>query len=468
MVPFFPKQVSYRAIITYLISLAIVSVMYFRYAMGIGYILLGITFVSGFFILSNRWTISWSAYPEKRFLRDVFLAAVILRLAWVVASYFYYLNATGQPFEFDAMDSVGYHDSGLWMYVEPWSVAFNAFFGPDSVSVSDSGYALYLTLIYKIFGPVIIIPRILKAFISSFMCILVYKLASRTFDEKTGRMAAIMCALMPNLIIYCGYHLKETEMIFLEMAFLERTDYAIRKKTIRIVDLILPTLLAGSLFLFRTVLGAAAIFSFATAILLSSAPTMKKNMRRLAFAGWGILMMLVLSGGTIMTEAEGYWEAKSDNMAQRRMEQTMRGNRWAQYATGAVMAPMVFVLPFATMVDVDQQYAQQEKSGGNFIRNFMGFFALLGIYESIRRKQWRDFSLIGSFVIAYLGIVSLSAFSNSERFLLPGLPCLILIWSYGISTLRKSTFKLLKPWGFVVILMEVAWAYFKLGSRGLF
>ena len=106
------------------------------------------------------------------------------------------------------------------------------------------------------------------------------------------------------------------------------------------------------------------------------------------------------------------------------------GNQWAKYATGTVMAPMVFVLPFATMVNVDQQFGQQEKHGGNFIRNYMGFFAALAIYEALRRKKWRDFSLIGSFVIAYLGVVSLSGFSNSERFLLPWLPCLIMMWAY--------------------------------------
>ena len=132
------------------------------------------------------------------------------------------------------------------------------------------------------------------------------------------------------------------------------------------------------------------------------------------------------------------------------------------------MAPMAFVLPYATMVNVDQQYGQQEKSGGNYIRNFMGYFALLAIYEAIRRKKWRDFVMIGSFVIAYLGVVSLSGFSNSERFLLPGLPGLIMMWAYGISTLREKTFHLLTPWCVVVFLMEFAWAYFKLGSRGLF
>ena len=76
--------------------------------------------------------------------------------------------------------------------------------------------------------------------------------------------------------------------------------------------------------------------------------------------------------------------------------------------------------------------------------------------------------MIGAFVISYLGVVSLSGFSNSERFLLPSLPGLILIWVYGVATLREKTFKLLTPWCLVVVAMEIAWAYFKLGSRGLF
>jgi hypothetical protein len=131
------------------------------------------------------------------------------------------------------------------------------------------------------------------------------------------------------------------------------------------------------------------------------------------------------------------------------------------------MAPMIVVLPFATMVDVDEQYGQQAKSGGNYIRNFMGFFAILAIYEAIRRKKWRDFVLVGAFVVAYLGVVSFSGFSNSERFLLPGLPGLIMMWAYGVSCLQKGSYRLLAPWCIVVVVMEVAWAYFKLGSRGI-
>ena len=468
MIPFFPRLLSNRALITYAIALTGVSIAFYGYAMRVGYIVLGIVFVSGFFLLTNVWSQLWRIVEEKQYITRIFWMAVLLRLVWVVASYFYYIEVTGIPFEVDAADARGYHAESEWLASEPWSTAWRYYFGSNATGISDVGYPLYLTVLYKVFGPVIIIPRIIKVFLSALTCVLVYRLASRTFGEAVGRMAGIMCVLMPNLIIYCGYHLKETEMIFLEVAFLERADYLLRSRKLSVWNIVLPALLAGSLFFFRTVLGAAAVCAFATGVLLSTAPAMKKRGRRLAMIGWGIVCLLVVSGGTIMTEIEGLWEQKDTNVVNKRIEQSSRGNQWAKYATGSVMAPIVVALPFATMVDVDNQVAQQTKHGGNYIRNFMAFFAILAMYEAIRQKKWRDFAMIGAFVFSYLGVVALSGFSNSERFLLPGLPGLIMMWAYGVSTLRAESWRLMNPWCIIVVLMELGWAYFKLGSRGLF
>ncbi len=466
MVPFFPKTIANRAIAVYVLALTLVSVFYMEYRMLWGYVLLGFFCVLGFFIFTNHWSESWRAFSEKRFVKTLFWTALGIRLVWVFVSYYYYTAMTGQPFEFGAADSISYHDEAVWLAGSDWSFVWDYYFG--GIGVSDVGYPLYLTILYKIIGPVIIVPRIIKALLGAYTCFLLYRLSQRTFGENTARMVGIMSALMPNLIFCCGYHLKETEMLFLEVAFLERADYLFRSHKSTFWNIFLPSLLALSLFFFRTVLATVAVFSLATAVLFMNTPSMKRGWKRVTLICWGVVCLLVLSGGTIMTEVEGYWERKEENLTKKRYEQTLRGNQWAQYATGAVMAPMVFVLPFSTMVNVSEQYGQQEKSGGNYVRNFMGFFALLGIYEAIRRKKWRDFALVGSFAVAYLGIVGISGFSNSERFLLPGLPCLIMIWGYGISTLRPKTFKLLNPWCVVVVAMEFAWAYFKLGSRGLF
>lgn len=468
MVPFFPKQIASRAIITYLIALFAVSFLYIEYAISLGFMALGLTCVAGFFGLTAYWTREWGRLSNKQFAEHLFLIALLFRLIWVVASYFFYEQINGTPFEYQALDSVGYHTEAEWLASENWAMTWEYYFGPGFHGVSDIGYPLYLTFLYKIIGPQIFITRIIKALLGTYTCILIYRLSVRTFGEEVGRMAGIMAALMPNLIFYCGYHLKETEMLFLEVAFLERLDYLIRGKRITFWNILLPSLLAGSLFFFRTVLGAAAVFSFATSALVSSAPTMKKGWRRTAIIAWGLLCLVVVSGGTIMNEVEGYWESRNENVANKRYQQTMRGNQWAQYATGTVMAPIVVALPFSTMVDVDQQYSQQEKHGGNFCRSFMAFFAIFAIVSAFIKKRWRSFALIGAFVIAYLGVVSMSGFSNSERFLLPGLPCLIMMWAYGISELNARVYKLINPWCVFVVLIEIAWAYFKLGSRGLF
>ncbi|MBO7618366.1 MAG: glycosyltransferase family 39 protein [Bacteroidales bacterium] len=466
MITFFPKQISERAIIVYLVSLLTVSIVYMSYAMGFGYMALGCFWVVGFFSLSVYCSKRWLEISEKQYIKSIFGWALAIRIVWVIASYFFYMEVNGNPFEFDAGDSMGYHLDAEWLASEPWSSTWSYLFG--NINYSDSGFPFYLTILYKLFGTNIVIPRLFNALLSSWACVLVYRLASRTFGDEVGRMAGVMMVFMPNLIIYCGYHLKETLMVFLEVACMERIDTLIRNRRFSFSDLILPILLTLVLFLFRTVLGAAAVFAFASAVLLSSAPSMKRNGKRVALIAWGVLALVVFGGGAIATEVEGYWEDREENVENKRLQQTIRGNRWAQYATGTVMAPMITVLPFATMVDVDGQYGQQAKSGGNYIRNFMGFFAILAIFEALRRKTWKNFVLIGAYTVAYLGIIATSGYSNSERFLLPGLPCLIMMWAYGISTLRSKTYKLLTPWCVIVFAMECAWAYFKLGSRGLF
>ncbi len=466
MIPYFPKQIGERAMLVYLISLSLVSLVFVNYIMGLGYIALGFFWVCGFFGMVALCSKSWRSFSEKRFVETIVIVGLALRIVWVIVSYFFYEAVTGIPFEFSAADSLAYHEDAMWLASEPFSSTGRYLFGAV-IMLADSGYPFFLSVIYRIFGPVVIIPRILNALLSAWTCVLLYRIAARTFEEETARMATIMMVFMPNLIIYCGYHLKETLMLFLLVAGLERTDALIRGKQMTFWSILVSSLLVGSLFLFRTALGAAAVIAFASAILASSAPSMKRGGKRIALIGWGVLTLVLFAGGSIATEVEEMWEGREENVVRKREQQAILGNQWAKYATGAVMAPMIVVLPFATMVDVDEQYGQQAKSGGNYIRNFMGFFAILAIYEAIRRKKWRDFVLVGAFVVAYLGVVSFSGFSNSERFLLPGLPGLIMMWAYGVSCLQKRSYKLLTPWCFVVVAMEVAWAYFKLGSRGI-
>lgn len=330
------------------------------------------------------------------------------------------------------------------------------------------GYFFWLSTLYSIIGPSIIGTRLIKAIIGALTVCILYKLAGRNIEEYPARIAAIFACFMPNLIIYCGLHLKETEMIFLVVAFLERADYLIRSKRFSLISIIVPSMLAVVLLFFRTVLGAAAILSFATGVLFTSTKVIGTAKRVLLIA-WGVLAISYFVGGTIVNEIQSVWEERDENIEQKRSAQVNKGVKWAKYATGTVMAPIIFILPFPTMVDVDEQYNQQVISGGNYVRNFMGVFVLLALFDAIfKRKNWRDLSLLGSFAIGYLGVIATSGYSNSERFLLPALPVLLIMAAYGISILNAKYYRFVKIWYWIVPVFSIAWAVFKIGSRSLF
>lgn len=447
----------------YFISLAIVSIIFINHMMKFDFLIIGIAWILLFFLLSVRYTRKWADIPEKNYIRKLFFTALTFRIVWVLFSYIYYFIKTGLPFEFGSSDALAYHDAAIWMKEIGWSQTMDYL---STKSIADSGYPIYLTILYTIFGDSVLIVRILKAVLGAWSCVLLYKLASRNVGEEAGRMAGIFCCLMPNLIMYCGLHLKEIEMIFLTIAALERADNLLRTK-VTFWKVLLVAALVISLFTFRTVLGVTVIFAIGTSLVFSSS-TMMSSWNRVVLITWAIIAIMVMAGGTIANEAQSLWEHRSENQTAKRDWQVRKGVEWAKYATGTVMAPMMFVLPFPTMVDVDEQYNQQLIHAGNFVKNFMGIFVIIAVFDAIlRRKNWRDLSLLGSFVISYLGVICMSGFANSERFLLPGLPFLLIMAAYGISILDKSYFKWVKLWYWVVPVMVIGWAVFKLGSRGI-
>ena len=467
MLSFFPKQIATKGIYLYLGALTAVSLVFFRHAMSIDFLLIGVMWVVSFFLLSSYCSRKWQSIPQKKLLSNLFLTALGLRWAWAIFSYFYYSAKTGMPFEFSAGDSVWYYEESMGNVHASIKDIWNYLF-VSSDSISDSGYVFYLSLLSKITGYSILLPRLVNSIFSAITVLLIYLLAKRNVGEEGGRLAAVFTCFMPNLIFYCGMHLKESFMVFLLIAFLERSDYLLRSKNYNVLTIIIPVLLGVSLFSFRTVLGGAAIFSFVTALVFTNTSVVGR-VKRIMLIAWGMLAVVTLTGGVITTEVQATWEDRESNQDAKRSIQTARGNQWAKYATGTVMAPMMFVMPFPTMVDVDEQYNQQMISGGNYVRNFFGGFVLIAVFSAIFiTKNWRNLSLIGSFVIAYLGIISSSGFANSERFLLPALPCLLIIAAYGVTLLNAKNYKFIKIWYWVVPVMSFAWAFFKLGSRGLF
>ena len=468
MLNYFPKYFTNKAILLYFIALLAVTFVFFSRSMNVLWMVFGVVEVVGFFYFSNLFTRKWSKLSEKTFRKQLIYTSAAIRIIWVIFSYFFYIAMTGQPFEFETADAHYYHNSAIWISGMFKTGNFGSYFEFVNNGFSESGYSSYLSIIYLFTGNSILIARLLKVLWSTWTVLLVYKLATRSFGQETGRIAGILTMLMPNLILYCGLHLKETEMVFLTVAFLERADYLLRSRNFSLKTIIVPFIITLIMFSFRTVLGVTALFSLLTALLFSTMKILGLG-QRFIIGFWVAIAVVYFLGGRIASEVEQV-VADRNNSQRTSLEwraQREGGNTLADRAGAAIFAPAIFIIPIPTMVAVPGQENQQLIHGGNFIKDIMAFFLAFFIFFVIRKDKWRDFSLIESFFIGYLLILAFSAFAQSERFHQPILPLYMMFAAYGISQVTNKTKQYFNWYLVLLFAIILAWNWFKLAGRGL-
>lgn len=471
---FVPNPITNQAIVVYFAVMITTAIVFSELFMTWYWWLFGIVSVVGFFYFSNKLSKQWARIRPRTFEHNLFWCTFILRVAVMLILYWFHNEMTGQPFMFHAADSIEYGYEAEWMAKTIRDGQFSTYLNYKFVQmngVSDAGYPMYLGLVYLLSGDSIIVARLLKCLWSALSCVLIYRLGKRNFGESVGRMAAIFMMLEPHFSIYAGMHLKETEMIFMMMLFLERADAMLRYRNFSFKTISVVVIVMASLFTFRTVLGLTAVFSVAMALLLSSTRVM----------GWGrrIVVLLVLgmsvlyfAGGRIMTEVEQIWELKDKNQDSR-MSVINKTQSYAKYAGAAVFAPMIFTIPFPTMVETPKQETSRMLHGGMFVKNIMSYFCIMAIMSLLfplipGYDKWRDHVLIGVFLIAYLVILVFSAFAHADRFHLPALAIEMLFVAYGVSLCRIPQLqKWYKYWVVLMFFAVIAWNWFKLAGRGM-
>ncbi|MEI8274002.1 MAG: glycosyltransferase family 39 protein [Paludibacter sp.] len=334
--------------------------------------------------------------------------------------------------------------------------------------ISDMGYPVYLGFQYYLTDDSILIARIIKSLLSAVSCLLLYKLAKRNFGENVGRQTAIFCMMMPNLILYTGTHMKEVEMVFLIIWFMERADFMLRNKNFNFIEIAPPIALIICMFFFRTVLGITAVFALFTAVILTPNKIIKAGKKTIIFI-WLIGVVAFFIGGSISSQIEDLMAQSSTNQENSMNWRAgmVNGNKFAKYMTGAVFAPMIFVIPFPTVVGTPGQENQQLINGGNYVKNILAFFLLIAVVYVFKEHKWREYLLIGTFVVAYLAILAKSAFAQSERFHQPVVPFEIMMACYGLSVITKKQKKYFNWWIVLIFIAIVGWSWFKLAGRGM-
>ena len=465
MLTYFPKYFSSRAIYCYLVTLLLVSVIFLRYAMPFQFMLFGAVAVVVFFFFASKLTLDWQRFSPAVFTKRLFLIALTIRVVYVLFIYFYYISMTGRPHAFGAADELFYQTLGeIWRKEGFGSMKFEM----QWINLSDRGYPWFLGLEYLLLGSHVLPARIIKCLISAFSCVLMYNLAKRNFGESLGRMTAIFCMLMPNTWFYCGVTLKETEMAFLAVLFVERADLVLRSPKIKATGVIIPALCILVMFTFRTALAAVMFAALAAGLVFTSSKQLvlwKKILYSSVFAVW----MFLTVGVEIVQETQQLWEGRATNQAEGMEWRANRagGNQFAKYASATLFAPAIFTMPISSMVDIANQDNQMMMNGANFIKNILSGFVIFAMFSLLLSGEWRKHVLPIAMMGGYLVVLVFSNFAHSERFHFPILALELMFAAYGVSLMKNKHKRWYTIWLVVICVAIIAWAWIKLAGRGL-
>jgi len=460
---YFPRYYIQIAIVVFFVVLAMCFIAFQGNSLPLLWLGFATLEVVGFFYFLHVFSKNWRPLPEKVFRNKLFVLSLILRLVWVIFSFFFFQYHTGQPFTFGAADSITYHNAANSILYHGYGDLESGLWG---MGLADWGFPFYLSLIYSIFGDYVIIPRIINAFLGALTVILIYNIGKRNFGESAGRIASIMAMLLPNFIYYTGVHLKETVMVFLIVALIERADNLVQKRQITGPNILLIFLLGASLFFFRTVLGFSALFALFSGLLLSR--NLGVNWLNKAFISfWFVVIIWFFMSARIEREFNYYYQSESQQEANMKFRAAKaEGNTLATYGTSVVFLPFMFVAPFPTFINIEIQQQQMMLSGGYFVRNIYAFFVILALILMVKRKLLRKYVLLLSFTMSYIFILAKSSFAISERFHMPVVPFLLILAAFGITQINSKYSKYYKPYMVFIIIIIIGWNWFKLAGRG--
>jgi len=486
----FPRWVSEKAVICYIALLVLTSLVFSQYMLNWYWIVIGLVEITMFWIVGRSISRRWAKIQnENIFLQRIFWGSFSIRMVYMLIMYFVFMHNYGHPFGFDYADSELYTSMAAHFADCYREGNFNV---PEllnqyatGLDISDTGYMVYLSFVYYLTGNSVVIARIIKCIWSALTAIILYRLAQRNFGDEVARLAAIFFMLYSNSWYYCGVQLKETEMVFLSVTLVDLADSMFKQRKISVLNGFLLAVITMILFTFRTPLGLVAILSILFTIVLSSNKIINWG-KRIIIGTLSVALIAVTFGNRLEEETKKLYDRVAGGEQQKNIEWRATGrensNSLAKYAGAAVFAPLIFTLPFPTMVQTPNQEIQHIHQAGNFTKNIMSGLTIFAIFSLLLSGRWRKHLMPIAFTLGYLVVLTMSSFAQAERFHQPVQGLELMFAAYGIWAIEKgslifrrhiqnvnsSRYKIwFSIWVVFIFVAGFVWQWFKLMGRGM-
>ena len=468
------KKLAFLLIGFYILIMLIAFVMFGRNLIGFEWVLLQFFVIVFFAIIGIILFDTTKLFSEKKFIKNLFIVSFLIKIIVVIINYNVFNIINGFPFIMHS-DSFAYHEWGEQLARNFNKGNFNILNVFQNSDLSDLGGKVYYGLIYYLFGSFgdkIIIARIFNAFFASLTVIFFYKTIRFISKLDIARSSAILFMLFPIFNLYVGTHFKESIFLFFIMLSIYKTYQIFYYKKYKKIDVIWLVVSIIANFFFRNVIGPVIIFSLLGLVLF--------NFKKKFSGGLGvsfiiIFFILLISYQSLFKSETEHFAEGSDTYTEQVIKQTNR-NKSGKFSFGNLMsapvmliatmpAPFPSVVEDKTLVSKDFRFGLNTLMSSAFIKGFLAFWAVLGIFF-LFKNNFKDNSYFLLFFGAYYLIISISGNGFIIRYLMPLIPFFIYFAVVGMNKYKKYYFSFIV---YIIVLTTIIlyYNYTKLNGFGV-
>ncbi|GHA46113.1 hypothetical protein GCM10007103_28990 [Salinimicrobium marinum] len=344
-------------------------------------------------------------------VKPLILTTFGISLVFTITNIILYKEFSTAIFEYTGSDSVFYHETAAFLSNGNIATNLDNFLRLTRFGYDDSGFLLYLAVIYKIFEEPLIV-RLFNVLINSATVYFLYRIARQFLPQKLSILSALIFGISSFSIYYQSSGLKETLMLFIiTLNFF--SWYRMRKPgNKKYVILFLATLV--SILFFRTVLVAFLACSYGASFFFK----IKSNVLRVLFA---IVLLAIFLGSILYLElinVERYLNATNMATTDRETHSASIFNRMAAVLAG-IFGPFPSFIPLGDNRDTVMH------APSLILKVFLSPYFFYAIYIALKNK-FRELYPMLLFSLCHIISLSYLVHTFKLRNQFPHLPFFIL------------------------------------------
>lgn len=155
---------------------------------------------------------------DTKYIIGIFSLALVLRLLGTAVMLIYNNYSFNSLFAYVQPDEINYYNTAIRI-----SNYFISGTMPDILQIvgfKQFGYNIFLAFVNMINGELFFVSKIINILVSGFISVLTYVFVKDLIDEKAAKLSGFIVCLMPTMIMFSAYTLRDVIIVILIMIIL--------------------------------------------------------------------------------------------------------------------------------------------------------------------------------------------------------------------------------------------------------